>query len=101
MQPASLLRLIPWKARFATTFHGAPKKAPQSPEGCPSISVALCTLRRVRRSIKRFGLRFSYWYSPVRNASPVKKVSDASRDRDSGQVGCGDGIELAEMLRVA
>ena len=30
-----------------------------------------------------------------------RKVSDASRDRDSGQVGCGDGIELAEMLRVA
>ena len=43
MQPASLLRLIPWKARSATTFHGAHKKAPQSPEGCPSISVALCT----------------------------------------------------------
>ena len=26
-----------------------------------------------RRSIKKFRLRFSYWHSPVRNASPVKK----------------------------
>ena len=26
MQPASLPRLFPWKARFATTFHGAQKR---------------------------------------------------------------------------
>ena len=58
-------------------------------------------MRLNRASCPKSVLRFSYWHSPVRNASPVKKVSDAARDRDSGQVGCRDGTERLAMLRMS
>ena len=73
MQPASLLRLIPWKARFATTFHGAHKKGAQAAHACRVRQYRVCTLRRRGGSIKRFVLRVTYRCRAVGNASRAEK----------------------------